>query len=245
MIKLPHWVLNNKYPAVFDSESATVIEQTARVYGAMQQLIDDYNNFVDQVNLEIDNFTAESNQSAECFKEMIVELCETYINSIDLKMDEATAYMKTNLEQTADRLLQDIIVDLRNDMADFEEMRTDFRSEFNSFLTESNARLDAQDDQIEGQNSVLNLALSNMNTTLTTQNATIAEAVEYMQTNLESTVSSAVATLIENETIVMGVSVDPVTESMTFTARNTTEPTDLYLGYDEVTETITITEVNE
>lgn len=50
MERLPHWVLTNKFPALFDSESATVIEQTARVYGAMQALIDEYNTFVDEMN---------------------------------------------------------------------------------------------------------------------------------------------------------------------------------------------------
>ena len=36
ILKLPKWILTNKFPAFHDTESLTAIEQTARVYGKIR-----------------------------------------------------------------------------------------------------------------------------------------------------------------------------------------------------------------
>lgn len=43
MNQLPNWVIVNPRPAVHDYESVTAIEMVAKLYGAMQQLIDECN----------------------------------------------------------------------------------------------------------------------------------------------------------------------------------------------------------
>ena len=45
---LPKWVLTNKLPAFYDMESGTAIEQTAKIYGAMQGMIKDYEKFAEE-----------------------------------------------------------------------------------------------------------------------------------------------------------------------------------------------------
>lgn len=101
---LPNWELTNKKPAFYDTESATVIEETALLYGKMQDLINDYNLFANEVNKAITSFTTETEQNQECFKTSITKLIEDYIKSIDMKTDELTAYLKTNLVQTINDL---------------------------------------------------------------------------------------------------------------------------------------------
>ena len=53
---LPKWALANQLPAIHDFESLTVLEQTARIYGAMQSMIGEYNKFADDVNRNITEF---------------------------------------------------------------------------------------------------------------------------------------------------------------------------------------------
>ena len=49
---LPRWVLPPTLPSVYDSESATTLEMTSKLYGAMSKMVEDYNSFVDGINEE-------------------------------------------------------------------------------------------------------------------------------------------------------------------------------------------------
>ena len=116
MWRLPHWFLTDKRPAFYDTESGSAIEQTAKVYGAMQTLIDEYNKFADSVNKALEGFELETKEEQECFKTCITNLIETYIKSIDLaidkqdlKIDNAIAYMKDNIVSTTTNVIQDAI----------------------------------------------------------------------------------------------------------------------------------------
>lgn len=87
---LPHWVLTDGFPAFYDTESATAIEQTARLYAAMQKLIDDYNRFVDQVNEEIKKFECGTHKDMGRFKKRITDMFyqfRRYIEGIIQKQD--------------------------------------------------------------------------------------------------------------------------------------------------------------
>lgn len=106
MRKLPHWTLTQKRPSIYDTESATAVEQTAKVYGAMQELIDEYNDFVDKLNAEIEAFETSTNQDIECFKTTMTELQTNFIECIDTKIAkqdkeiaDAVSFMKDNLGQ--------------------------------------------------------------------------------------------------------------------------------------------------
>jgi len=123
---LPHWVITNKNPAFYDSESVSAIEQTGRVYAKMQELIEDYNKFVDEVNSYIKEFTDATKEDQECFKQKIIQTMENYIKSIDMKTDDLEAYLKTNIVST----IKDIVAsgelneDLLNIWSEFESRLT-------------------------------------------------------------------------------------------------------------------------
>ena len=135
---LPHWVLTDLQPAFYDIESVTAVKMVAKLYGKMEQLISDYNYFVDKVNQNIEQFEDGMIEDFECFKECIKKLIEDYIDSIDMiianqnrnitesiaaqnqaitekfleqdhKIDDAINYMKTNLVSTVNTLFNEAV----------------------------------------------------------------------------------------------------------------------------------------
>lgn len=111
---LPTWTLTDRHPAFFETESGSAIEATARVYAAMNNLIKEYNQFAENTNEIIESFKAETEQEQECFKQCITELVETYIKSIDIKIDkqdkiisDAVQYMSDNIVQTTTNIVNE------------------------------------------------------------------------------------------------------------------------------------------
>lgn len=103
---LPKWALVHSFPAVYDLESLTATQQTARVYGAMQEMIREYNNFADQINKEIVEFIGSSEEEISNFKKSVEErICCKFRD-----MDAAFAKMKVDLTHYAD----DKIVEVYN-----------------------------------------------------------------------------------------------------------------------------------
>ena len=54
--KLPHWCITDIFPAFYDFESLTSIEQTARLYAAMQGIIEGCNKYSEELNKTIEEF---------------------------------------------------------------------------------------------------------------------------------------------------------------------------------------------
>lgn len=100
MQRLPKWILNHRFPSVYDSDSKTVIEQTARVYGAMNDLIDQYNEYVEKLNNEITEFETGVTDTESCFRNNIVKIMNEYIESIDNKIANLETYLKLNVDKT-------------------------------------------------------------------------------------------------------------------------------------------------
>lgn len=114
--KLPHWVLTNRNPAFYDMESVTAIEMVAKLYGKMEEMINDYNTFVDNVNQEIENFENDINSNFNCFKNNIIKIMNDYIETIDTKIniqdekiEEAINYMKANIIETTNNLFREAL----------------------------------------------------------------------------------------------------------------------------------------
>ena len=113
--RLPYWVLTEKQPAFSETESRTAVEMVARVYGKIQELIDDYNSFVDTVNENIEDFESTTNQDLETFKTNLEKIIHDYIATLDMKiahmersMQEATSAMTTNLKDTVEQVVEDM-----------------------------------------------------------------------------------------------------------------------------------------
>lgn len=113
---LPHWVLTDTLPAFYDCESATAIQQTAKLYGKIQELITIYNDFVRDVNRYITEFEDGIIKDFNCFQNCVIKTMNDYIESIDTKIElqdnkiqEAIDYMKNNLVSTVTTLFNQAV----------------------------------------------------------------------------------------------------------------------------------------
>ena len=99
---LPPWALTNPFPAVFDIDSATVTEQTAKMYGAMNELIKEYNAFADAANKKLQEFTETETAARKEFELAITKVMNDFRCCID-------QYLKLNLSETARTMLEEMI----------------------------------------------------------------------------------------------------------------------------------------
>lgn len=112
MYLLPKWVLTQNRPSVYDSESLTSVQMVAKVYQAMNDLIEEYNKFADEVNSNILKYQESLTADNEEFKECITKTVENYIKAIDIKIDKqdlviqkAVNYMTENIVDTTKELV--------------------------------------------------------------------------------------------------------------------------------------------
>lgn len=114
---LPHWVLTDLQPAFYDIESGTTLQQTARIYAKMQELIDLYNEFVTKVNKYIKDFEDGIITDFEEFRNCIIKVMNDYIETIDTKINlqdtkiaDAIQYMKDNIVSTTIEVFREAIL---------------------------------------------------------------------------------------------------------------------------------------
>lgn len=113
---LPVWTLTNLQPAFYDSESGTALQQEARVYAKMQELIKDYNSFITKINIYIKDFEKGIIKTFDEFRNCIIKTmndyiasCDMRINNQDIKIADAINYMKDNIVQTATNVINQAI----------------------------------------------------------------------------------------------------------------------------------------
>lgn len=98
MNNLPKWFLANPFPAVHDFESLTVLEQTARLFGVVNELITEYNETVEQLK----TYTQQETENREDFETKITKVMKEFMCSME-------SYLKTNLHETAATEIQKLI----------------------------------------------------------------------------------------------------------------------------------------
>ena len=95
MNNLPKWVLANPFPAIHDFESLTVLDQTARIYGAMNQLIDEWNKMIEQLS----SFEKSETETREAFELKITKVIMEFMCSMNQKTADLEEYAKTILNE--------------------------------------------------------------------------------------------------------------------------------------------------
>lgn len=101
---LPVFKFPDTIPSVYDRDSKTCIEMTAKVYNAMRELQLDYEKFI----------TGTEEYQKE-FESRIVKIMHDYIHSIDMKIDaqnleinKAVEFMTTNISSSITELLTEM-----------------------------------------------------------------------------------------------------------------------------------------
>ena len=95
MNTLPKWVLANPFPAIHDFESLTVLDQTARIYGAMNELIKEYNKMIEQLS----NFTKSEQESREEFELKITKVIREFMCSWEQKTADLAQFAETIINE--------------------------------------------------------------------------------------------------------------------------------------------------
>lgn len=115
---LPVWCITDKYPAFYDTESATAIEQTAKLYGAMRILQEEYNNMATNVNATITAFINDVNADQEEFENHINKIVHDYIAMIDEKIklqdkriEDTIIYIKEHITEVANNVIREKVED--------------------------------------------------------------------------------------------------------------------------------------
>lgn len=93
MYRLPIWVLTQNRPSIYDSESSTPIQMVAKLYQTMQDLINEYNNYVDEVNKTLELNETEQRE----FESRIEKTILNHFKCIDLKIEEINKYLHDNV----------------------------------------------------------------------------------------------------------------------------------------------------
>lgn len=95
---LPKWVLPPTMPAIYDLESGTALEMTAKVYGAMNTLIEEYNKFADSVNTAMGTFTEEEKTARKQFETDVTKVYREFTCTME-------KYLRLNLDDTATKVI--------------------------------------------------------------------------------------------------------------------------------------------
>lgn len=101
---LPKWVLPPTMPSIYDSETFTALEMVAKVYGAMNELISEYNAFAESVNKKVDEFTAETEEQNQLFAVGLRQEFQDFIDIVNLKVTaqaQALENLIANMETIA------------------------------------------------------------------------------------------------------------------------------------------------
>ena len=105
MEKLPTWCVTNPSPALYDFESLTVIEQTARIYAKMNEMIELFNKLVDDTNDSINTFTESITGNLETYKIAMRQEFQDFIDIVNLKITD----IETTVEKQNDTINKSIV----------------------------------------------------------------------------------------------------------------------------------------
>ena len=95
MNTLPKWALANPFPALHDFESLTVIDQTARIYGAINQLIEEWNKMIEQLS----GFEKSETESREEFELKITKVVMEFMCSWNQKTEDLERFAETIINE--------------------------------------------------------------------------------------------------------------------------------------------------
>jgi len=116
MIKpLTHWSLNRTLATIDDTESLSVLELVGKVSTKMNELINDYNKFVDEINKLVEEYKTGITTSQECFEKRMTKTIHDYLDYLDTKVKtqdkvvaDAVEFMKTNLSESITTLINEM-----------------------------------------------------------------------------------------------------------------------------------------
>ena len=123
MNKLPKWLLTSGLPAFNDHESFTSMEATYKLYQTMNNLIDEYNEFVDHYNSEWEQFETKYNSDIEVFTTSMRQEYQDFIDVVDVRLTNIETIL--NSDDVNLDTLQELVNALKNNVSSINDIFTE------------------------------------------------------------------------------------------------------------------------
>lgn len=191
---LPRWCLSNLRPTIYDAESGSVIEQTAKVYGAMNELIEEYNKFADSWNEKIEQFINKTLEDEEAFRVALRQEFQDFINVVELKIMELDNYAKNEVATQLNNMFKQIL--------EGDELKAIVRDELSSMSTAISELTDEMNTRLSGLSSEISSSASTLrgeiNSTASTLRGEMNSSASTLKGDIESTLRGEMNTTHES-----------------------------------------------
>lgn len=138
ILKLPHWCITDTHPAFYDTESATAIEMVAKLYGAINEIIEDYNKFVDNINKTIEDFESGITKDFNTFKIEMSQQFQDFIDTVELKLGEQDNKIKQDFEA----IKRELNVTINNIINNIDDKFREQDSKIDEAIREQDSKID-------------------------------------------------------------------------------------------------------
>ena len=88
---LPKWLVPGVQPAIYDVESKTILQQTAKLYQAMNDLIAEHNKRSEQLGISVNQFQIDMTDDFEVYATALRQEFQDFIDTITLAFESLEA----------------------------------------------------------------------------------------------------------------------------------------------------------
>ena len=107
---LPAWNLQPTRPTFYDTDSATMLELAAKMHGAFNEMVNDYNQFAISVNNQMQMFIDSTEADQEAFQVGIRQEFQDFIDLVTMKIND----FENNVDTLEKRLVEKINEEIKS-----------------------------------------------------------------------------------------------------------------------------------
>lgn len=96
---LPKWYLHNNRPSFYDTDSVTILELAAKLSGAMNELIAEYNKHSENIDKLVQDFINDANADRQVFETALRQEFQDFIDVINMKYDAQEARIDAKIAE--------------------------------------------------------------------------------------------------------------------------------------------------
>ena len=220
--KLQPWVFGHN-PAFDDKESLTAIQQTAKIYEKVNELIESYNGFGEDLRKDFEKFKTDSNTNYSEFISSVENKFNSFKNNIDLKISEQDTNINNSLSEYERKVNETLLyfkTNLQNSIKnEIEKMKNSGELDTAIYQAFDNINI-----ALENYKSELNSKFANfINNNTKWQNDTKADLQE---------TERAFESRVDNNLNVVNARMDTFTAGNNAGTENNSELLDIRVGFD-------------
>lgn len=244
--KLQPWAFGHN-PAFDDKESLTAIQQTAKIYEKVNELIESYNGFGEDLRKDFEKFKTDSNTNYSEFISLVENKFNSFKNTIDLKISEQDTKINNSLSEYERKVNETLLyfkTNLPNSIKnEIEKMKNS--GELDTAIYEA---LDNIHIALENYKSELNTKFADYKTSINAKIVEITENNKKWQNDTKADLQEterAFESRVDNNLNVVNARMDTFTAGNNAGTENNSELLDIRIGFDGQTYTTAGTAVRQ